>query len=106
MLPTSPTILWYMGQTKRSMTTLRQVLDRIRESGMTPNQKKCKFGVDRIAFWAHVLSGDGIDLGKSKVKAIAEARAPSNESEVRSFLGLAEFSQAFIPNFASVAEPL
>ena len=85
---------------------LREVLDRIRQSGMTLNKEKCKFGMDKITFWAHDLSADGIDLAQSKVKAIAEACEPTCESEVRSFLGLAEFCSAYIPYFASIADPL
>ena len=82
------------------------MLERIRQSGMTLNKEKCKFGMDKINFWAHDLSADGIDLAQSKVKAIAEACEPTCESEVRSFLVLAEFCSAYIPHFASIADPL
>jgi len=40
------------------------------------------------------------------VKAALEARVPTTASEVRSFLGLVNFSARFIPNLASIAEPL
>ena len=40
------------------------------------------------------------------MKAALEARVPTTASEVRSFLGLVNFSARFIPNLASIAEPL
>lgn len=40
------------------------------------------------------------------MRAVAEAPEPENVSEVRSFLGLAGYSSRFIPQFASISEPL
>ena len=52
------------------------------------------------------LSSDGLQLSKERVKAIAEAPAPKNQSEVRSFLGSVQFCAKFIPQFATVSAPL
>ena len=43
---------------------------------------------------------------ESRVEAVVDARQPQNAEEVRSFLGLVNFSARFIPNLASIAEPL
>ena len=40
------------------------------------------------------------------MKAILEAREPENVSELRSFLGLANYSSRFIPHFTTLTEPL
>ena len=53
-----------------------------------------------------VLSDNGIGPAEDKVKAIVDAREPQSASEVRSFLGLANYNARFIPDFATVAEPL
>lgn len=37
---------------------------------------------------------------------MTQAREPQNVSEVKSFLGLVNFNARFIPDFATVAEPL
>ena len=42
----------------------------------------------------------------NKVRAVKEASHPITPSEVRSFLGLVGFSSRFIPDFATIAEPL
>ena len=40
------------------------------------------------------------------MKAIVNAPPPKDRSEVRSFLGLAQFCAKFIPNFAAITSPL
>lgn len=40
------------------------------------------------------------------MNAVLSFRSPSSESEVRSFLGLANYLNKFIPNLATIAEPL
>ena len=41
-----------------------------------------------------------------KVKAVADAPEPMNAAEVRSFLGLVNFTARFIPDLATVSAPL
>jgi hypothetical protein len=53
-----------------------------------------------------LLTDKGIGPTTERVRAIAEAREPESASEVRSFLGLVSYSSRFIPDFATVSEPL
>ena len=48
----------------------------------------------------------GISPDITKVQAIRDARVPTNAAEVRSFLGLATYCSRFIPDFATLVEPL
>ncbi len=81
-------------------------LDRIRQSGMTLNGKKCQFRMNKLTFFGHDLSGNGVSASEEKIAAIQNAGQPKDVSEVRSFIGLVQYSAKFIPNFASVAELL
>ncbi|PIK38325.1 hypothetical protein BSL78_24838 [Apostichopus japonicus] len=54
----------------------------------------------------HKLSSDGICPSDEKVEAIKDARQPTSASEVRSFLGLVQYCSRFIPNLATISEPL
>lgn len=73
---------------------------------MELNWKKCAFGVTELEFLGHRISTNGIKPSLSKVSAILSFRAPTSESEVRSFLGLANYMIKFIPNLATLSEPL
>ncbi|XP_021351252.1 uncharacterized protein K02A2.6-like [Mizuhopecten yessoensis] len=85
---------------------LDKLLQTLREKGLTLNLDKCQFNMSQITFMGHVLSEHGISLDEDKVKAVVNARQPSNAGEVRSFLGLVNFSSRFLPNLATVSEPL
>jgi len=53
-----------------------------------------------------LLSEKGIGPTEERVRALQEARKPETASDVRSFLGLANYSSRFIPHFATLTEPL
>ena len=69
------------------------------------NAEKCKFHLTQMVFMGLALGDNGIVPAEDKVKAIVDAREPQSASEVRSFLGLANYNAPFIPDFATVAEP-
>ena len=54
----------------------------------------------------HLLSEHGIGPTESKVQDILNARRPESAAEVRSFLGLVNFSARYIKDLSTVAEPL
>lgn len=63
-------------------------------------------GVSELDFLGHHISEKGISPSLSKIKAVLSFRAPITESEVRSFLGLANYMNKFIPDLAHIAQPL
>jgi len=85
---------------------LLKVLKTLLDAGLTLNREKCQFSMNQLEFMGHLISHRGIGPTKTRVEAIANAREPKSVTEVRSFLGLVNFCARFIPNFASVCEPL
>ena len=53
-----------------------------------------------------LLSEKGIGPTADRVKAVLQVEEPKTASDVRSFLGLANYSGRFIPRSASLSEPL
>lgn len=62
--------------------------------------------VSELNFLGHKISQSGIMPAKSKIQAILSFREPQCEAEVRSFLGLANYLNKFVPMLATVDEPL
>ena len=85
---------------------LHQTIQRLQECGLTLNAEKCLFNMDRLVFMGMLLSEKGIGPTEDRVKAVLEAKEPENATDVRSFLGLANYSSSFIPHFATLSEPL
>ena len=85
---------------------LERTLERLESKGLTLNREKCIFSVPELVFFGFKISADGIAPDDKKVEAVRNARTPQNAAEVRSFLGLVNYCARFIPNFATLAEPL
>ena len=85
---------------------LRDTLEKLKLNGLTLNRAKCLFDQSQIKFFGYVLSAVGISPDPAKVQALREAERPVNAEEVRSFLGMANYSARFIKNFSTLAAPL
>ncbi|CAF1038215.1 unnamed protein product, partial [Brachionus calyciflorus] len=85
---------------------LEAVLKRLNESGLTLNESKCEFCKQSLTFFGMQFSDKGISIDMKKCDALLQARAPNTVGEVRSLLGLASYCSRFIPDYASVVEPL
>ena len=51
---------------------------------------KCEFFKSSVHYLGHVVSENGLSPDPAKVQSVAQWEVPTNVSEVRSFLGLAE----------------
>ena len=81
---------------------VEEVVKVLTERGFTFNREKCQFKMPKLEFLGHVLSERGIGPADVKVRAVVDAREPMNAAEVRSFLGLVNFTARFIPDLATI----
>ena len=82
------------------------LLRRFRECGLNFNPKKCEFRLPQIEFFGFVFSKDRMKPLPSIIEGLKQMDPSKNVSEVRSFLGMAQYSVRFIPNFAEMTTPL
>ena len=59
-----------------------------------------------VEYLSYVIDSAGLHPTKAKVKAITEAPAPRNVTELCSFLGLINYYGKFLPNLSSTLAPL
>ncbi|XP_054276477.1 uncharacterized protein K02A2.6-like [Macrosteles quadrilineatus] len=91
---------------EETVQRLKLVLDKIREHDLRLNFEKCKFFQKRIAYLGHTIDENGLQKGSEKVKAIVEAKRPRDVNQLRSFIGLANYYNKFIPKLAEKLNPL
>uniref|UniRef100_A0A8C5PH91 ribonuclease H n=1 Tax=Leptobrachium leishanense TaxID=445787 RepID=A0A8C5PH91_9ANUR len=82
------------------------VLQRLMEYGLKVNLDKWEFMQDRLEFCAHVTNKNGLHTTDEKVKALQDAPTPQNVTQLRSYLGLLNYYNRFLPNLAPVLYPL
>ncbi|KAL8103645.1 hypothetical protein AgCh_028007 [Apium graveolens] len=99
-------ILIYSRSREEHEEHLRTVLYILGEKKLFAKFSKCEFWLEEVAFLGHILSGRGIELDSAKVEAITNWPRPNNETEVRSFLGLAGYYRHFVEGFSSIAYQL
>ena len=87
------------------LRTLDKVLTRLAEAGLKLKQAKCSFLRPSVEYLGHNISAEGLRPTKEKIRAIQEAPAPCNVSQLRSFLGLLNYYGKFLPNLSSILAP-
>ena len=85
---------------------LEGVLKCLLHHGVHVKPSKCHFLQPPVIFLGHCIDADGIHPTDKKLKAIIQAPAPENITELRSFLGLINYYGKFIPNAATILAPL
>lgn len=85
---------------------LSEVLERLQKAGMHLNKQKCFFLRSSVEYLGHVVDEEGIHPTEENVRAIKEAPAPTNVTQLRSFLGLINYYNKFLPNLAATLTPL
>jgi len=85
---------------------LKQVLDRLRQAGLTAKKEKCSFASTSIKIFGHLVHNGRIYPNQDKVAAIAACKAPKTKRQLKSFLGLTSYFCGHIARYATLAFPL
>ncbi|XP_062400896.1 uncharacterized protein K02A2.6-like [Sardina pilchardus] len=88
------------------LATLNEVLTRLQEAGLRLKRSKCAFMEQEAEFLGHKVDANGLHPLPHKVRAIQDAPAPSNVTELRAYLGLLNYYNRFLPNLSTLLSPL
>ncbi|KAL7839961.1 hypothetical protein SRHO_G00266190 [Serrasalmus rhombeus] len=108
-------LLVYAPTEALALERLELVFSRLRLHNLKLAPKKCWFLRRSVKFLGHVVDESGVSTDPSKVDAISQMctndlmeldGVTPSPSRIRSFLGMINFYQHFIPNYSATAKPL
>lgn len=85
---------------------LKKVMAVLESNDVMLRREKFIFGVTKVNFLGHELSEEGVRPLEKFVCTIQEFRPPITVGELRSFLGLVNYVSKWVPNYATLTEPL
>jgi len=85
---------------------LQLVLDKLKEAKLTAAWHKCRFFEKQLLFVGHTVSAEGIRADPAKVEAVTQYPRPTDQHQLRSFLGMTNFFRRYIHRYAAIVQPL
>lgn len=89
-----------------TLLLLTEVLQRLKDAGLTLAIKKCRLFPKELLYLGYVVGEGNIKPNMKKIEALQRLRNPRNQREVRSLLGCLGYFRQFIFKYSEVAEPL
>lgn len=99
-------ILVYSKTPEEHEAHLEAVLTRLAEYQLYARLEKCNFNMPEVLFLGHMVGRDGIRVDPRKIEIVRSWPTPKTQSELRSFLGLANYFRRFVHAYSSIAKPL
>jgi transposase InsO family protein len=85
------------GDTSAALQRLRAIFDRLRNAGIRTQLSKCRFLQTSVTYLGHRIDADGIHPTDERLRAIRDIALPTNQRQLRSFLGAVNYYAKFIP---------
>ncbi|CAN8069905.1 unnamed protein product [Agarophyton chilense] len=99
-------IIVFLDNLDKHLTHVRDIMTTLRDAGVSLKLKKSDFFTNTVKYLGHVIRPGRVAIEETRVKSLKEAKEPRTQTELRSFLGLANVYRRFIPHFADMAAPL
>lgn len=99
-------ILIFSKTKEEHVLHIREVLETLCEHKLYAKLKKCTFMTDHVEYLGHIVSSEGIRTDPAKTAVVRDWPQPNNISELRAFLGLANYYRRFVRRYSAIAIPL
>ncbi|KAE8668323.1 cytochrome P450 78A7-like [Hibiscus syriacus] len=99
-------IVVYSKTVEEHIEHLRRVFQVLRDNELYVKEEKCSFAQKEVPFLGHVVGGGKLQMDKDKIRAIDEWKPPTKVTELRAFLGLANYYRRFVKGYSKIATPL
>ncbi|KAE8875196.1 hypothetical protein PF003_g40665 [Phytophthora fragariae] len=85
---------------------LRKVFEKMRENKLYANLKKCVFCAPEILVLGCYVSMSGVRADPEKISSICSWPTPKNQTELRQWLGLANYLHKYTKDYAGLIQPM
>ena len=85
---------------------IRRVLQTVRKHKLCANLEKCTFGMTQVQYLGYIIDEQGVHVDPAKIQVIRDWPSPTTLTELRGFLGLANFYRMFVLGFSHITWPL
>ena len=99
-------ILVYSKTLEEHEENLRTVLNLLRENQLFAKASKSEFFQEEVEFLGHIVTQKGVKTDPKKCQAVLQWPTPTNQTELRGFLGLTNYYRRFVKGYAKIASPL
>lgn len=99
-------IVIYSNSMEEHAEHLRTIFRVLRENELYVKKSKCTFGTEEVSFLGHVIGHGQLKMDEGKIQAIIDWEPPTKVTELRSFLGLANYYRRFIQGYSRRTAPL
>ena len=88
------------------LNNLSLVLKTLNENGLRVKKGKCVFLAQEVTYLGFRVNRDGITPLTDRIDSLQKAPAPTNVSELKSFLGMLNYYHKYLDNIATILEPM
>ncbi len=99
-------ILIYSDDLEMHCSHVHKVLKKLCERVLYVKKSKSKFKAKKIKFLDYIIQSEQIKKNSKKMNAVRNWPSPKQVKKVQAFLGLMNYYQKFVSNYARIAEPL
>lgn len=99
-------ILIYSKTWEDHLSHIQEVLTILQDHHFHVKLSKCSFAKHQLSYLGHIVSGQGVATDPTKIASIKEWPQPTNQKELRSFLGMAGYYRRFVSQFGVLCKPL
>jgi hypothetical protein len=101
-------ILIYSRNEEKHIQHLEKIIERLRQSELYANPKKCSFFQAEIKFLGYLINAEGVRMDTKPAEAMREWKnhPPRTYWDIQVFLGFCNFYRRFIHQFSQIVKPI